>query len=72
MLGLTAEKHDSFLEPAGDGSALAEFAVPHRQAAPAECLDVTSLVVGREQARLFRHRRVSSGSGRRPHAASPA
>jgi glutamine synthetase type III len=26
MLGLTAEKHDSFLEPAGDGSALAEFA----------------------------------------------
>ncbi|MCW2534683.1 MAG: glnA, partial [Modestobacter sp.] len=26
LTGLTAEKHDSFLEPAGDGSALAEFA----------------------------------------------
>jgi glutamine synthetase len=26
MTGLTAEKHDSFLEPAGDGSSLAEFA----------------------------------------------
>ncbi len=25
LTGLTAEKHDSFLEPAGDGSALAEF-----------------------------------------------
>ncbi len=25
MTGLTAEKHDSFLEPAGDGSSLAEF-----------------------------------------------
>ncbi|CAB4851203.1 unannotated protein [freshwater metagenome] len=26
LTGLTAEKHDSFLEPVGDGSALAEFA----------------------------------------------
>jgi glutamine synthetase len=26
LTGLTAEKHDSFLEPAGDGTALAEFA----------------------------------------------
>ena len=26
LTGLTAEKHDSFLEPDGDGSALAEFA----------------------------------------------
>jgi len=26
LTGLTAEKHDSFLEPAGDGSALGEFA----------------------------------------------
>ncbi len=26
LTGLTAEKHDSFFEPAGDGSALAEFA----------------------------------------------
>ncbi len=26
LTGLTAEKHDSFLEPAGDGSAIAEFA----------------------------------------------
>ena len=26
LTGLTAEKHDSFLEPGGDGSALAEFA----------------------------------------------
>jgi glutamine synthetase len=26
LTGLTAEKHDSFLEPSGDGSALAEFA----------------------------------------------
>jgi glutamine synthetase len=26
LTGLTAEKHDSFLDPAGDGSALAEFA----------------------------------------------
>ena len=26
MTGLTAEKHDSFLEPVGDGQTLAEFA----------------------------------------------
>ena len=26
LTGLTAEKHDSFLEPVGDGSSLAEFA----------------------------------------------
>ena len=26
LTGLTAEKHDSFLEPVGDGAALAEFA----------------------------------------------
>ena len=36
MTGVTAEKHDSFISPAGDGRVIMEFSGKHRPSPPAD------------------------------------
>ena len=77
LTGLTAEKHDSFLEPGGDGSSIAEFAgktltqgEPDASSFPNGGL--RSHVRGPRLHRLGRHQpRVHPGKPERQHPLHP-
>ena len=77
LTGLTAEKHDSFLEPDGDGSAIAEFAGKTADPGRARRVELPERrpaqhVRGPRLHRLGRHQPgVHPGEPERQHAVHP-